>query len=99
MRTFTAFCVSLMAAAGVYGSYDMAFDIRNGTMIRYDHDNRFTLRPSESKQVFRTIFNVNDPSTATRRFYMDESEFSRGDGMYRAGADSAGDDASPLRIP
>jgi hypothetical protein len=37
MKTFLTICTSAMFAAGIYGFTDMAIDVKNGTMIQYDH--------------------------------------------------------------
>lgn len=37
MKSFLAICTCAMVAAGIYGFTDMAIDVKNGTMIQYDH--------------------------------------------------------------
>ncbi|CAN5734659.1 hypothetical protein BH11BAC7_BH11BAC7_25390 [soil metagenome] len=36
MKTFLTICICAMVTAGIYGFADMAGDVKNGTMIRYD---------------------------------------------------------------
>lgn len=37
MKTFLTICTCAMVTAGIYGFTDMAVDVKNGTMIQYDH--------------------------------------------------------------
>lgn len=37
MKTFLTICICAMVSAGIYGFADMAVDVKNGTMIQYDH--------------------------------------------------------------
>jgi hypothetical protein len=37
MKTFLTICTCAMVTAGIYGFTDMALDVKNGTMIQYDH--------------------------------------------------------------
>jgi hypothetical protein len=37
MKTFLTICTCAMVTAGIYGFTDMAIDVKNGTMIEYDH--------------------------------------------------------------
>lgn len=37
MKTFLTICTCAMITAGIYGFTDMAIDVKNGTMIEYDH--------------------------------------------------------------
>lgn len=37
MKAFLATCIALMIVAGIYGATDMTSDIRNGTMVDYEH--------------------------------------------------------------
>jgi hypothetical protein len=37
MKAFLSTCIALMIVAGIYGATDMTRDIRNGTMIDYEH--------------------------------------------------------------
>ena len=37
MKTFLTICICAMVSAGIYGFADMAVDVKNGTMIEYDH--------------------------------------------------------------
>lgn len=37
MKTFLTICTCAMISAGLYGFVDMVGDVKNGTMIRYDH--------------------------------------------------------------
>jgi hypothetical protein len=81
MKYFSILCFSLMAAAGSYGTFDLIQDLSNGTMIRYDHGGPSS-RQRTMNDALRSAF---DPKVRVSSFYIDESEFSRGDGMYNMG--------------
>ena len=37
MKKFLTVCICAMVSAGIFGFVDMAGDVKNGTMIQYDH--------------------------------------------------------------
>jgi hypothetical protein len=95
MRYFSILCFLLMITAGTYGAFDLSRDLQNGTMIHYEGDGSYEtpalsfVDGLEFMVGLKTAKEIRPSS-----FYMDETEFSRGDGMYTMGGDTLGGDST-----
>lgn len=68
MKTFLTTCIVLMFVAGIYGATDMTRDIKNGTMVDYEH-----VRERHAKSL---LFVIKTTGLGTYRFrsYAKDSE-------------------------